>query len=65
MRDKDYIDSINLDMKTTKDMENLLIEYEKGKISREEYLALTFLSPSTSFSKGFTACFERKSKPKN
>jgi hypothetical protein len=65
MGKKDYIDSINLDIKTTEDIENLLVEYEKGKISREEYLTLSFLSHSQSYSKGFTDCFERKSKPKN
>lgn len=60
---KDYIDSINLDMKSYNDVEHLLTEYEEGRISKQEYLALTLLSHSRSHSKGFTSGFERRSKP--
>lgn len=58
MKNEDYIDSINLDMKSIEDIEHLLVEYEEGQISRQEYLALTLLSHSRSYSKGFTSGFE-------
>ncbi len=60
---EDYINSLNLEIKTQDDIENLLIEYEKGNISRAEFLTLTLLSHSRTYSKGFNAGFERKSKP--
>lgn len=60
---EDYINSLNLVIKNQEDVENLLIEYEKGKISRADFLTLTLLSHSTTYSKGFKVGFESKSKP--
>jgi len=64
-REEDYIDNINLDMRTRKDIENFLMEYENGKISRDEYISLLFLSYSHSYGEGFSKGFERRPKSKN
>lgn len=60
-----YINSLKLDIKNKVDIENLLLEYEKGKISRDEFLTITLLSHSITYGKGFIAGFESKSKAKD
>lgn len=59
---KDYIDNLNLDLRTLEDMENLLIEFEEGRLSRDEYLMLQFLSHSVTHGRGFKVAFENRQK---
>lgn len=61
-REEGYIDSLNLNIKTQSDIDVLLCEFEVGKISRDELMALLFLAHSVSSSKGFSRGFESAKK---
>lgn len=61
MEDKErgeYIDSLNLDLRTGADVEGLLAEHEAGRITRKEYIALSFLALAQARSRGFQDGFE-------
>ena len=59
----DYINSLSLEIKTQKDFENLLIEYENGNITRAEYICLNWMAhaqtSSNAFTKGWDMCDTR------
>lgn len=59
---KEYIDNLNLEIKYKSDIEFLLNEFEAGKLSREEYIACSFLAHSVSYSRGFRDGFTGKNK---
>lgn len=63
MEKEDYINSLNLDIRSHDDIEYLLLEYENDKISRAEFITIMLLSHSVTYSKGHKAGFEAQSKP--
>ena len=58
MDKEEYINSLNLDMKTTTEIDSLLTEYESGKLTRDEYVALAHMAHSVTHSKGFNKGWE-------
>ncbi len=52
-RDKDYIDNLNLNMKTILDLDVLLTEYEEKRLTRDEFLKLSFLAHTVSMAEGY------------
>lgn len=57
-REEGYIDSLNLNIKTQEDIRFLLNEYEIGKLTKDEIIALLFMANSVSYSKGYKKGFE-------
>ena len=61
-REEGYIDSLNLDFIYETDFENLLVEYEKGKLTRREYMVLNMMAHSATRSDGFSSGYEAREK---
>lgn len=55
-----YLESLNLTIDTVKDIENLLVEFEEGRLSRKEYMACMFWAHSITRSRGFSAGYSNK-----
>ena len=53
----EYIEGLNLQMNKQSDIEALLVEFEQGRISRDEYIALSYMSHSVTFSSGHTSAW--------
>lgn len=58
----EYVDSLNFDLKTQEDIEKMLLEFEKGNLNKEQYIAVMFMALSVSHSNGFSAGFESGSR---
>lgn len=63
MKDKEiYLNTLNLELRTQEDIENLLKEYENGNLTRDEYICVSFVAHSITNSLGFTNGWETREK---
>lgn len=61
-RDENYLDNLNLDLKTQIDIEELFKEWEEGRLEKSELICCLWLSMAMIRSKGFSDGFKSAEK---